>query len=209
MKESGIRGIFFDLGNVLVGIDSIKFAEQMRSMTGLEPGELLSAFTGGLVLDYECGRMDENEFLAGLCERTGVAITREGFTNAWTSMFLEAPLLPDKLLQGLARRYTLWAISNTNRMHFEFIRERYPILMHFHGWSLSYEVGAAKPDPAIFAHALERTRISAAEALFIDDQRVNVEAARNLGIDAVQFLNSAQLVGELRARNLIDHSETP
>jgi FMN phosphatase YigB (HAD superfamily) len=207
MSDSPLRGIFFDLGNVLVGIDSARFAEKMRILTGLEFGRLRSIFAGGLVSDYECGRMGDDEFLAGLCDRAGVAVTRDDFTDAWTCMFRKTPILPEELLKDLARRHLLWAISNTNRMHFEFIREHYRFLKHFRGWSLSYDVGVAKPDPAIFAHALEKTRIPSSHALFVDDQLINVEGARNLGIDAIQFLNPAQLIEELRTRNLMTNYE--
>ena len=109
-------------------------------------------------------------------------------------MFGEIPLIPDELLRELACEHPLWAISNTNRMHFEFILKRYEFLKYFQGWSLSYEVGVAKPDPAIFEHALGKTRIPAAKALFIDDQLINVEAARRLGMNAIHFLNLAQLL---------------
>jgi glucose-1-phosphatase len=203
MSDSVIHGIFFDLGNVLVGIDSARFAEKMRELTGLDHGQLRSIFGGGLVTDYECGRMDDDQFLAALCEKAGVEITREDFNGIWTCMFPLTPLLPEELLKDLSLRYPLWAISNTNRMHFEFIRERYRFMEYFRGWSLSYEVGAAKPDPAIFAHALRETRIAPDHALFIDDQWINVEAARNLGIHAVQFLDSEQVIGEFRMRKLL------
>jgi glucose-1-phosphatase len=204
MNDSGIHGIFFDLGNVLVGVDSARFAEKMHVLTGLDHGQLRTIFGGGLVSDYECGRMDDEQFLAALCAKARVNITREDFDSVWNCMFPETPLLPDELLKDLSLRYPLWAISNTNRMHFEFIRERYRFLEYFKGWSLSYEVGAAKPDPAIFTHALQKTGIAPANALFIDDQWINVEAARSLGIDAVQFLDSKRAIEELRTRKLIE-----
>ncbi len=207
MSDPQIRGIFFDLGNVLLRLDSGRFAEKMKSLTGLGIEDLRSVFADGLVPDYECGRLEDAEFLARLSGRLGLTVTRDDFAEVWTCMFCETPLLSDELLKELAREHLLWAISNTNRMHFEFILDRYEFMRHFQGWSLSYEVGAAKPDPAIFEHALNKTRIPAAEALFIDDQLVNVESARRLGMDAIHFLNPAQLIQELQARNIIANYE--
>ncbi len=203
MSDSRIRGVFFDLGNVLLRLNSGKFAEKMKSLTGLEMDALRAVFADGLVLDYECGRLKDEEFLAGLSGRLGMTITRDDFTDLWTCMFCEIPLISDELLKDLAREHALWVISNTNRMHFEFILKHYEFLKHFQGWSLSYEVGAAKPDPAIYEHALSKTQIPASEALFVDDQLVNVESARKLGMDAIHFLNPAQLIQELQARNLV------
>jgi 2-haloacid dehalogenase len=61
----------------------------------------------------------------------------------------------------------------------------------------------AKPDPAIYRLALDKAGVRAKETLFVDDQPVNVEAARNLGIDTFRFLDPDQFVQELRARKLI------
>ncbi len=203
MSESQIRGIFFDLGNVLLGVSYEKFAGKMISLTGLSLEHLRSAFAGELVPKYECGMLNDDEFLSGLCRAMGTAISPHDFRKAWTCMFSEQPLISEEFLQKLARRYQLWAISNTNRAHFEYIRTRYHFLDHFRGWILSYEVGVAKPESAIFAHALDRAGIAASQAVFIDDQQINVEAAQKLGIDAIRFTGAARLIEEFQKRNIV------
>ena len=47
---------------------------------------------------------------------------------------------------------------------------------------LSFEIGAAKPDPKIYATALERLEVEAAEAAFVDDQARYCDAAAELGM---------------------------
>jgi len=205
MKRPQVRGIFFDLGNVLVTLDTHTFIQKIALLTGLETQQLRAGFYGDLVPRYECGLLSTGEFLAELCRRLGVAITQDDFTDAWTSLLCKDPLVPENLLRELAREYPLWAISNTNEMHFDFIRRHYRFLGHFKGWVLSYEVGAAKPDPAIFIHAMKRAGIAASEALFIDDQKVNVEAARALGMDSIHFVSAARLLEELQARGLVSN----
>jgi putative hydrolase of the HAD superfamily len=44
-----------------------------------------------------------------------------------------------------------------------------------------------KPDPGIYQDLLEKYDLRAEECLFFDDREDNVEAARELGIQAVQF----------------------
>lgn len=207
MSSTRIRGIFFDLGNVLVTLDSGAFVQKMESLTGLNSEQLRSFFTGTLVLDYECGRVNDDEFLSGLSSRAGVEIAKDDFADVWSCLFHEIPPVSEDLLKNLAQKYQLWAISNTNRMHFEYIREHFNFLSHFKGWSLSYELGVAKPDPAIYMHALAGSGIELPEALLIDDQAINVESARNLGMDAIQFLNSRNLIEELRTRKIITNYE--
>ena len=56
-----------------------------------------------------------------------------------------------------------------------------------------------KPEAEIFAHLAERFGLRYDETVFIDDHLPNVEAARRLGIAAVQFENSAQCAHAIEA----------
>ncbi len=63
-------------------------------------------------------------------------------------------------------------------------------------------MGAAKPEAKIYHEAIARAQCKPEECFFIDDLAVNVEAAREHGMDAVQFLSVEQLDRELRVRGL-------
>ena len=52
---------------------------------------------------------------------------------------------------------------------------------------VSCEVGCMKPAPEIFRLCLERLGVAPGEALFADDRLENVEAARQIGLRALQF----------------------
>jgi putative hydrolase of the HAD superfamily len=64
---------------------------------------------------------------------------------------------------------------------------------------VSYEVGCAKPDPAIYRICLERLNVPAEAALFVDDRVENLEAASALGIQTLHFTGDRS-VEELRDR---------
>ena len=66
----------------------------------------------------------------------------------------------------------------------------------------SYQLGIAKPDPAIYRHTLSELGTRPEETLFIDDKLVNVEAARALGIRAIEFVSVERLREELIAQAL-------
>jgi putative hydrolase of the HAD superfamily len=68
--------------------------------------------------------------------------------------------------------------------------------------TLSYEVGAVKPEPAIYLACLSALGIGAGEALFVDDRRENVEAARALGMQALVFEGEDALAAELKRLGL-------
>ena len=203
-----IRCIFLDLGRVLVSLDLTFFGNRMTQLAGVQPDDLRVAILGdGLASTFETGRISELEFHAQVCLRLGKEISRGDFFAAWNSIFLPAPILSGRLISRLAEKTRLWALSNTNCVHFNFIREHFPLLRYFEGWILSYEVGLQKPDERIFRLALDRADVRAAEALFVDDQVSNVEAACAVGIDAFQFHSPDQFIEEMRSRNLISNDK--
>lgn len=63
----------------------------------------------------------------------------------------------------------------------------------------SFEVGMAKPDPRIFILACERLRVSAHEAVMIDDVESYCEAAKAEGLHAINFTDLGKLKTELTA----------
>ena len=46
---------------------------------------------------------------------------------------------------------------------------RSPLAVHFDVVALSHEIGACKPDPATYAYALSRLKVSAAAAAYVGD----------------------------------------
>lgn len=69
--------------------------------------------------------------------------------------------------------------------------------------TISSEVKAAKPDPAIYITALDQLGSRADETLFIDDNPVYVEAAESLGIRAVQFTSPSALRANLQDKAIL------
>ena len=196
--------IFLDMGKVLVDYDFKLFSDRLCQSAEIDPELLRGALTGNsLHHTYELGQLNEDEFHGEVCRRLGKSMAREDFFAAWTGVFLPVPLLSEDLIRRLAERAQLWVISNTNKLHFDYLRARFSFFGLFKGFVLSHEVGAMKPDPRIFREALARAGSKASEALFVDDQIINVEAARELGIDAFQFLSSDQFTSELRKRELL------
>jgi putative hydrolase of the HAD superfamily len=68
----------------------------------------------------------------------------------------------------------------------------------------SYRLKIAKPDPAIYLHTLRELGVEPADALFLDDKQVNIDAARALGMKAIVFSTVDRLRADLIAAGL-DH----
>jgi putative hydrolase of the HAD superfamily len=197
------KAIIFDLGRVLVNFD---FKRGYRALEGICPypaAEIPARlWAGGLVDRFETGLIEPRDFVAQISAALDLAIGYDGFCAIWSSIFTET-LVPDAMLAGLARRYRLLLLSNTNAIHFEGLRESHATLLrHFHDFVLSYEVKSMKPRPEIFQVAIARAGCRAEECFYTDDIAENVTAARSLGIDAVQFESAAQLEREFAARGI-------
>ena len=102
--------------------------------------------------------------------------------------------------------HRLYGLSNWSVEKFEIIRPKY----EFFGWLdlilVSGEVKLVKPDPRIYAAFLERIGRTAKECLFIDDSRLNIATADQLGFATIHYQSPEQLESELRRLGLLPGS---
>ncbi len=197
------KALLFDLGRVLVHFDFARAYTALESFCSCPAAEMPKRlFTTDLVQRLETGRIAPEEFHVRFSELLGTNLDYPRFCEIWTSIFTHE-LIPESLIESLAARYRLVLLSNTNPIHFEMIRATYPHLRHFHDLTLSYEVGALKPEEAIYRAAVERAGCEPEECFYTDDIPEFVEGGRRIGLDAVQFESHAQLVRELRARGIV------
>ena len=63
---------------------------------------------------------------------------------------------------------------------------------------ISAEVGLMKPDPRIYRLALDKLGTHPEESVFLDDVPINVEAARAVGMSAIQFTQPEKTLEELK-----------
>lgn len=61
----------------------------------------------------------------------------------------------------------------------------------------AHEEGLLKPDPAFYLLACERLDVAPHEVVFVDDKQVCVDAARELGMQAVRFTDTAQTIADI------------
>lgn len=198
-----IKAVIFDLGKVIIPFDFKRGYERIAPLCGYAPAEIperLRPFD--LVTRFESGQIEPRAFVEELGQVLGMQCSYEEFCEIWSSIFLPDPLIPESLLEGLARRYRLVLLSNTNAIHFEMLDRTYPLLRHFHEKILSHVVGAMKPSPVIYEAAVRAARCRPEECFFTDDIADYVEGAKRYGIDAVQFQNAEQVKRELRERGV-------
>lgn len=200
-----IKTFIFDLGNVIVPFDIEIGIGNVSKICDLGNDEIREKLFGGkFSQDYHSGKISEKEFYKSVKKSLNLRISFEEFVDAWNSIFLPEPILTDELIGRLAQKYRLIILSDTNKLHFEFIKQKFSVLRHFDDFVLSHEVGAQKPSFQIFEVAIEKARCSPKECFYTDDNKNYVEKARELGINAVQFISAEQLEADLQSRDLLN-----
>src|SRR5215469_1502252 len=160
------KTVIFDLGKVLVPFD---FQIGYRALAGMCSHDSIEVRRRikqtRLVEPFEKGLIEANDFVRQLSEALEVQMDYAGFCRAWSSIFY-GQLIEDTMLESLSARYRLLLLSNTNSIHWEMIRQNYPMMRFFHHHVLSFRVHALKPDAAIYREAVERAGCRPEECFF-------------------------------------------
>lgn len=96
----------------------------------------------------------------------------------------------------------LYALSNWSHEAFPVAYEKYDFMKEFDGLVVSGYEKLLKPDHAIYRVLMQRYNINPEDAVYIDDNKPNADAAAELGFHALHFSSPEQLRSELRSLGL-------
>ncbi|OGX37612.1 MAG: hypothetical protein A3C53_00390, partial [Omnitrophica WOR_2 bacterium RIFCSPHIGHO2_02_FULL_68_15] len=137
--SSPIRAVLFDLGNTLLPFNHLRAARALAPYAGRTPESLYqSFFDSPIQQDHDEGRMSGRAFYEAVRQTYELTCTYEQFVPIWNDIFWEDEAMT-ALVGRLKHRCRLVGISNTNQLHFEHVRERYPVVRQVPTWVLSYE----------------------------------------------------------------------
>lgn len=188
--------IIFDLGGVLLDFDHKKTCQRLAQKSSLTLDSVYEAiFTSGLEAKYDVG-LPTRDFYAGVMELFEIDLPMDEFSSIWCDIFSEKPRSVDLLRRLKARKERLCMLSNTNELHFEYVRSKFPFIDECFDESnvfLSYKLGSKKPEPEIYQMVIKEIGLDPSELIFIDDREDNVMAARQQGIRSTLFTSSEAL----------------
>jgi putative hydrolase of the HAD superfamily len=185
-----IKAILFDLGKVLVHFEFAPAYRRFERATGIPADRIKNYFlTSGIEVLYDGGKITSMEFYRQVKKELGHKLTFTQFKKLWNEIFTpNRPVV--NLLQRLKRRYRLVLISNTNAMHYEYIRKKYSFMKCFNAVILSYKEKIRKPDERIYRKAAKACRARPQEILYIDDRSDLIEAAVRMGFCVFTYQNN-------------------
>lgn len=196
----GLKAVIFDYGMVLTGQPDAEAHDAMVRITGLDAERFEQLYWADRHA-YDEGKLTGVTFWEKFVRDSGLAIASSDLAELnrldarmWTTQNPAMVAWQQKLKAHGLRTAIL---SNMGDSVLESIERAYAWIQGFDVLVWSFQLGMAKPDPAIYRHTLERLGTSPEETLFVDDKRVNIDAARALGLMAMEFTTPERLREDL------------
>jgi putative hydrolase of the HAD superfamily len=202
-----VQAVLFDYGMVLSGPPDPTAWQQMRSITGLTEEAFHSAYWT-YRHDYDRDNLNAHAYWPKVAEHAGTSFTSDQIValkaadiDLWTQ--LNWPMLT--WAQSLQRAGVRTGIlSNIGDAMADGVLDKFDWLSAFDHCTWSYMLKLAKPEAAIYHCAAEGLKTPLGNILFIDDKPENIEAARAVGMQAIQYnyADHKAFEQELATRNL-------
>lgn len=189
-----IQTVIFDLGGVLIDWNPrYLYRKLMRSEAEIEH-----------FLSHICTPAWNAQQDAGRPFHEGVAVLIkqypqhreliEAYHQRWEEMLGDAIWESVEIFRQIkSMGLPVFALTNWSVETFPPTKKKFGFLHEFDGIVVSGEEKVAKPDARLFFILLERYKIAASTALYIDDNAGNVAAAKRIGFHTIHFQSAAQL----------------
>jgi len=199
-----IKNIVFDIGNVLIKWDPATVVQQVFSEHPHPAMLLQQMFKSPAWYDLNLGKISEADLIE-IYHKT-LNIEREQLYVLLEA--LKESMVPiensfELLTRVYQLHYPLYVISDNVREIVAYLKTRYDFWHQFQGIVISAEVGHLKPAPEIYHHLLTTYQLKPDETLFIDDIMKNVEGAKLMGMQGIEFKNVAQCRDEMQKLNIL------
>ncbi len=193
--------VIFDYGRVLSLAPSEAEMQEFAALVGVPEPPFLEIYSATRH-NYDCGRADFRQHWQAFADAAGVKLRPaqvERIAGMETLMWLRVNPQALALVREIKAHGVRTAIlSNIPHDLLAEVR-KFNWLDEFEVKIWSCELGVVKPDPAIYRACLDPLGCVAERTLFFDDRPNNVEAARDLGMDAHIFESAEQARSIVRA----------
>jgi HAD superfamily hydrolase (TIGR01509 family) len=200
-----IRAVISDLGRVVLWFDNNIFLRKLADWAGKPFAEVKAAVHGDLELlrRFDAGAVTPRGFHEKVAGVVGADVPYGVFYEMYNDIFSLNAGAVDVLASVKAAGYKTLLLSNTDPERFAFVRTRFPEILFFDDYILSYELKLLKPDPAIYLAAARLAGVPPAECVFIDDMEENIAGAVATGLAGIHYRPETDLAAELRKLDLV------
>jgi len=193
--------LLFDLGGVLVDFAGFEQLDRILGATTAAASIRERWIKSDAVSRFERGDISPVDFAKLFVAEWQLSASPDDFLHQFSDWSRGLYPGATRLLRHLQGSHRLACLSNSNQVHGPSQRQWLDGLVeHFF---FSYEMGAVKPDPAIFDRAIRRLQVHPKRIAYFDDTAVNVEAAADAGMSAHQATGLAELSATLQYLGVI------
>jgi glucose-1-phosphatase len=197
--DATVAAVLLDLGNVVVFHDNDQLSRELAAACGLAPDEVpMRLRDSGAEARFNQTDGPPELVYEAVAPALGFPGSYSQFAAIWNGIFTPNPAVVPAVAILLAQTRVA-ILSNTNALHMHHLRQTLPLLGRFEAVFTSYELGLAKPDPAIYRAAVARLGLSVADVAFFDDSPGHVAGAAAAGLRAFVYTDVARFVSDLRS----------
>ncbi len=197
-----IKHIFLDLGMVTVRLEMRRCIDAFKRLGINDVDQQISnCRQHGIFNGIELGLVSVGEFHQHVRQHYAVDATDAQIDAAWNAFILDTPVALQQMVRRLHQRYKMYILSNTNQIHYDFWAQQCmggvggcSVEECFDKCYLSNDLHLAKPDLEIYRKVLDDCGAMPCECLYLDDNLANVDAARQLGWNAVVSSSPEQTI---------------
>ena len=186
-----IKNIVFDMGRVLLCYDSLRACRHFMTDPDMIKKVNMAVFISPEWILLDMGLISEEKALMQMQSRLDTDQEKEMAAlcfNHWHEHCMWEKEGMEDLVRGLkARGYGIYLCSNASTRLLSVYKKVIPAIDCFDGVLFSAEVKCMKPQKEIYDHLFKRFSLIPEECYFIDDLDINIEGARQCGMDGYCF----------------------
>jgi putative hydrolase of the HAD superfamily len=200
-----VKAVLFDYGMVLSAPPDPAAWSRIRNLTKLSE-EILHREYWAYRHAYDRGDLTAEAYWNRAAAGAGIVLTPVQITQliaADTDLWsrINPPML--EWAQRLQRAgIPTGILSNIGDAMAAGLLAKHQWLSAFEHRTWSHALNLAKPEPAIYLHAIEGLHTPPANILFIDDKLENIETALSVGMQAIQYTTHNAFEQEMHTRGL-------
>jgi putative hydrolase of the HAD superfamily len=199
-----IKAVILDYGEVLSYPPTGEEWGRMAGVFKIDPGAFRQLW-GRDRLTYDRGDVSYDAYWSKLAGDAGVKLAPENLEKVgqWDLEMwghVNSTML-EWAEQIRSSGIKIGLLSNMPIEMIDYARQRFAWLKQFDHTTFSAEVRLVKPEAGIYRHSLAGVGVAVAEALFVDDKIQNVEGARAVGLQAIQFSSVRKFRDDLAELN--------
>lgn len=157
-----------------------------------------------LLNGFETGTVSLSEYLQRTVFYRERAFTRDDFKKFMFECSQPLPESLEVLSEVVATgNYFVAALNNESAEMNEYRIDTFHLRKYFEAFFSSCYLGVRKPDDGIYRRALSIAHRKPGECIFIDDRGLNLECAKEMGMQVIHFRNANQL-----RQSLAEHGVT-